>query len=134
MHAGQNCNVPYFLEISPHLEIPPPSKSRRTYKEARFQQTPPSKSRRMEKGRRIQSTRNAGAQCTRTICTIEMDECAGARRVSGLVAALEISPPSKFRRRVQRLEIKSRRGEISRKYGMSCLSAHGCVSRTLLKF
>ena len=25
--------VPYFLEISPHLEIPPPSKSRRTHKE-----------------------------------------------------------------------------------------------------
>ena len=25
--------VPYFLEISPHLEIPPPSKSRRTWKE-----------------------------------------------------------------------------------------------------
>ena len=47
-----------------------------------------------------------------------MDECAGARRVSGLVAALEISPPSKCRCRVQRLEIKSRRGEISRKYGI----------------
>ena len=47
-----------------------------------------------------------------------MDECAGARRVSGLVTALEISPPSKSRRRVQRLEIKSRRGEISRKYGI----------------
>ena len=43
----------------------------------------------MEKGRQIQSTRNAGA---RAIRTIKMDECAGARRVSGLVAALEISP------------------------------------------
>ncbi|MCG8620951.1 MAG: hypothetical protein MJE68_02965 [Proteobacteria bacterium] len=48
---------------------------------------------------------------------MEMDECAGARRVSGLVAALEILPPSKFHRRVQRLEIKSRHGKISRKYG-----------------
>ena len=26
-------HLPYFLEISPYLEIPPPSKSRRTYKE-----------------------------------------------------------------------------------------------------
>ena len=50
---------------------------------------------------------------TRAIRNIGMDECAGARRVSGLVA-----PPSKFRRRVQRLEIKCRRGEISRKYGV----------------
>ena len=34
------------------------------------------------------------AECrrTRTIRTIEMDECAGARWVSGPVAALEISP------------------------------------------
>ena len=33
-------------------------------------------------------------ECRRThvIRTIEMDECAGVRRVSGLVAALEISP------------------------------------------
>ena len=29
---------------------------------------------------------------TRTIRTIEMDKCTGVRRVSGLVAALEISP------------------------------------------
>ena len=38
--------------------------------------------------------------------------------MSGLVAALEISPPLKSCRRVQRLEIKSRRGEISRKYAI----------------
>ena len=43
----------------------------------------------MDKGRRIQSTPNAG---TRVIRTIEMDVCAGTRQVSGLVAALEISP------------------------------------------
>ncbi|MCG8624168.1 MAG: hypothetical protein MJE68_19515 [Proteobacteria bacterium] len=47
-----------------------------------------------------------------------MDECAGTRRVSGLVTALKMSPPSKFHCRVQRLEIKSRCGEISRKYGI----------------
>ena len=41
----------------------------------------------MEKGRRFQSTQNAGACAIRTI---EMDECAGARQVSGLVTALEI--------------------------------------------
>ena len=55
-----------------------------------------------------------------------MDECAGARRVSGLVTALEISLPSKSRRRVQRLDIKSRRGEISRKYGNYVFSSYWC--------
>ena len=68
-------------------------------------------------GKGSSDSKYADCRRTRTICTIEMDECAGARRVSGLVATLKISPPSKFRHRVQRLEIKSRRGEISRKYG-----------------
>ena len=40
----------------------------------------------MEKGRRIQSTRNAGARTRFALSK------AGAKRVSGLVAALEISP------------------------------------------
>ena len=48
------------------------------------------KSRRMEKGRRIQSMRNAGACARFTLSK------AGARRVSGLVAALEISPRRDF--------------------------------------
>ena len=69
-------------------------------------------------GKGLSDSKYTECRHTRAIRTIEMDECAGARRVSGLVAALEISPPSKFRRRVQRLEIKSRRGKISRKYGI----------------
>ena len=77
-------------------------------------------------------TRNAGA-CMLAIHTIKMAESdshcqngrvRSTRWVSGLVAALEISLPSKFRHRVQRLEIKSRRGEISRKYGMQVYSEH----------
>ena len=111
-------SILYFLEISLHLEIPPPSKSRRTYKEVSSNKRRP---RNLAAWKRVVGFKVYAEyiECrrTRAICTIEMGEYAGARRVSGLVAALEISPPSKFRRRVQRLEIKSRRGEISRKYG-----------------
>ena len=78
----------------------------------------------MEKGRRIQRMRNAGAHALFARASIQfeimhMDECAGVRRVCGLVAALEISPPSQSRRRVQRLEIKSRHGKIYHTVGFN---------------
>ena len=108
--------IPYFLKILPHLEIPPPSKSRRTYKEVGSNKRHP---RNLAAWKRVIGFK-VYAECrrTRAIHTIEMVECAGARQVSVLVVALEILPLSKFRHRVQRLEIKSRRGEISRKYGI----------------
>ena len=40
----------------------------------------------------ITQPRAEGPRPCKLIRTIEMDECAGARRVSELVAALEISP------------------------------------------
>ena len=47
----------------------------------------------MEKGRRVQNMQNAGARVRFALSIISK---AGARRVSGLVAALEISPRQDF--------------------------------------
>ena len=98
-----------MLQSWSHRKYRISSKSRRTYKEVGS--TP--------HGKGSLDSKYAECRCTCAIRTIEMHECAGVRRVSGLVATHEISPPSKFHRRVQQLEIKSRRGEISRKYGNS---------------
>ena len=75
--------LPYFLEI------PPPSKSRRTYKEVGSNKRRP---RNLAAWKRVVGFKVSGMQAHAAIRTIEMDESTGARRVSGLVAALEISP------------------------------------------
>ena len=103
--------IPYFLEILPHLEIPPPSKSRHTYKEVGSNKRRP---RNLAAWKRIVGIKVRGMQ-------VHASDSHYRKQASGLVAALEISPPLKSRRRVQRLKIKSHRGEISRKYGASSL-------------
>ena len=92
------------------------SKSRRTYKEVDFNKRRP---RNLAAWKRVVGFKVGGMQVHARDSHYRNGwvRRREAGRVSGLVTALEISPPSKFRRRVQQLEIKSRRGEISRKYG-----------------
>ena len=80
--------IPYFLKISPHLEIPPPSKSRRTYKEIGSNKHRPQN---LAAWKRVVGFKVCGimVECRRT--QFALLKACSARWVSGLVATLKIS-------------------------------------------
>ena len=123
--ARERHGIPYFLEISPHLELSPPSKSRRVILTLNALNAALEFSPHVVKGRRYYCAHTYviyiltlilnNAQCARSPIVLYYSSV-----TSTLVAALEIWPPSKCRRAKLDHEIKCRRGEISRKYG-NCL-------------
>ena len=112
--------VPYFLEISPHLELSPPSKFRRVVLTLNALNAALEFSPHVVKGHHY--------YCVHTILMLILNNAQCARSpivllyyssvTSTLVAALEIWPPSKCRRAKLDHKIKCRRSEISSKYGI----------------
>ena len=121
--------IPYFLEISPHLELSPPSKSRRIVLTLNALNAALEFSPHVVKGRHYYCTHTYvivtlilnNAQCTRSPIVLLVHVLYYSSVTSTSVAAFEIWPPSKCRRAKLDHEIKCRLGEISRKYGISYL-------------